>query len=78
MLQIGDIVQLNSGGLEMKIVGFENDEVVVRYEAEDRFPRPCLKKVTEGTSWAEGFSLRSGWIPESWASSPQAVCGGRR
>jgi hypothetical protein len=52
MLQIGDIVQLNSGGLEMRVVGFDNQDVVVRYEAEDRFPLPCLKKVTKGTSWA--------------------------
>lgn len=50
MLQIGDIVQLNSGGLEMTVVGLDGQNAVVRYEAEDEFPIACLKRVARQAS----------------------------
>jgi len=43
MLQIGDTVTLNSGGLVMKIVRFDGTDVVVKYETEDIFPLPCVR-----------------------------------
>ena len=45
MLQIGDIVQLNSGGLEMRVVSCDGKNATVVYEAEETYPLACLRRV---------------------------------
>jgi len=47
MLQIGDTVQLNSGGLEMTVIACDGQNARVKYEAEDEFPSACLRKVVK-------------------------------
>ena len=57
-LNIGDIVQLNSGGPDMRIVDFPTDLVTVRWDAADGepqmsyFPKVCVRhtfQVTDNT-----------------------------
>ena len=47
MLQIGDIVQLNSGGMNMVVISCSGDGKTarVKYQTEDDFPVPCLRKI---------------------------------
>ncbi len=45
MLQIGDIVQLNSGGLKMEVVSIDGPIAVVKYEIDEQYPVSCLRKV---------------------------------
>ena len=56
MLQIGDIVTLNSGGLEMTVIGFDGKNVEVKYETTDEFPAACLKRVFGQTTELLGKS----------------------
>ena len=45
MLQIGDIVTLNSGGLRMEVVSIDGPTAVVKYEIDEQYPLSCLRKV---------------------------------
>jgi hypothetical protein len=69
MLKIGDIVQLNSGGLEMTVVDCDGKNATVTYETEDSFPVPCLRKVEQ-----RGFlgRFRSLWAKGRYWAKPLA------
>lgn len=53
-ISVGDIVCLNSGGPDMKVLSVTENEVTVRWGGEDTFPLPCVYRVEESSERLAG------------------------